>query len=80
MWKQGATAQPQGSVSSSPRLHTSWLFNSSELFTSGKYEISLNYSVTTLDIQDVMLSDSGNYTCEVLNELASEICKHEGHS
>lgn len=74
VWKQGATARLQGSVAGSPMLHTSWFFNNSELFTGGRYEISLRDGVASLEIQGVELSDSGNYTCEVLNESGCESC------
>lgn len=74
VWKQGATARLQGSVAGSPMLHTSWFFNNSELFTGGRYEISLKDGVASLQIQGVELSDGGNYTCEVLNESGCESC------
>lgn len=74
VWMQGATARLQGTVKGSPELHTSWFFNNSELSTGGRYEISLKDGSATLEIQDVMLSDSGNYTCEVLNESGCESC------
>uniref|UniRef100_A0A3B4WPY0 Ig-like domain-containing protein n=1 Tax=Seriola lalandi dorsalis TaxID=1841481 RepID=A0A3B4WPY0_SERLL len=37
-------------------------------------ELLLKNGVATLEIQEVMLSDSGNYTCEVLNESGCESC------
>lgn len=36
--------------------------------------MSLKGGVATLEIQDVTLSDSGSYTCEVLNESGCESC------
>lgn len=61
-------------VKGSPELHTTWFFNNSELSAGGRYGISMKDSVATLEIQDVILSDSGNYTCEVLNESGCESC------
>lgn len=74
VWKQGATARLQGSITGSPMLHTSWFFNNNELRSGGRYEISLKDGVASLEVQDVVLSDSGNYTCEVLNESGCESC------
>lgn len=74
VWKQGSTVRLQCSVKGSPELHTSWFFNNSELFAGGRYDIARKDGVTTLEIKDVMLSDSGNFTCEVLNESGCESC------
>uniref|UniRef100_A0A671TL56 Ig-like domain-containing protein n=1 Tax=Sparus aurata TaxID=8175 RepID=A0A671TL56_SPAAU len=74
VWKQGGTARLQCTVKGSPELHTSWFFNNSELSAGDRYGISLKDGVTTLEIKDVALSDSGNYTCEVLNESGCESC------
>lgn len=74
VWKRGATARLQGSVTGSPVLHTSWFFDNSELCTGGRYELSLKDGVASLEVQGVELSDSGNYTCEVLNESGCESC------
>uniref|UniRef100_A0A3B5ART8 Ig-like domain-containing protein n=1 Tax=Stegastes partitus TaxID=144197 RepID=A0A3B5ART8_9TELE len=68
VWKQGSAARLQCTVKGSPELHTTWFFNNSELSAGGRYAISLKDGVATLEIQDVMLSDSGNYTCDVLND------------
>uniref|UniRef100_A0A3Q0SKN3 Ig-like domain-containing protein n=1 Tax=Amphilophus citrinellus TaxID=61819 RepID=A0A3Q0SKN3_AMPCI len=68
IWKQGSTARLQCTIKGSPELHTTWFFNSSELPTGGRHAVSLKDGVATLEIHDVMLSDSGNYTCEVLND------------
>lgn len=74
VWKRGTTARLQGSVTGSPLLHTSWFFNNSELYTGGRYELSLKDGVAFLEVQGVELNDSGNYTCEVLNESGCESC------
>nr|XP_046259560.1 titin-like isoform X2 [Scatophagus argus] len=74
VWKRGSTARLQCTVKGSPELHTSWFFNNSELSGDDRYGISLKNGVAILEIQNVMLSDSGNYTCEVLNESGCESC------
>uniref|UniRef100_A0A3B4WTZ8 Ig-like domain-containing protein n=1 Tax=Seriola lalandi dorsalis TaxID=1841481 RepID=A0A3B4WTZ8_SERLL len=74
VWKQGSTSRLQCTIKGSPELHTTWFFNNSELSAGGRYSISLKNGVATLEIQEVMLSDSGNYTCEVLNESGCESC------
>lgn len=74
VWKQGSTARLQCSVKGSPELHTCWFFNGSLLSVGGRYEIGLKEGVTTLEIKEVMLSDSGSFTCEVLNESGCESC------
>lgn len=74
LWRQGGSARLQCTVKGSPELHTSWFFNSHELSAGGRYEVGLKDGVATLEIDDVSLSDSGNYTCEVLNESGCESC------
>ena len=74
MWKQGGTARLQCSVKGSPELHTSWFFNNSELCAGSRHGVSLKDGVATLEIKDIMLTDGGNYTCEVLNESGCESC------
>lgn len=74
VWKQGGTARLQCTITGSPQFHTTWFFNSSELPAGGRHAASLKDGVATLEIHDVMLSDSGNYTCEVLNECGCESC------
>ena len=73
-WKQGSSARLQCTVSSSPDLQMSWFLNDRELSSGDRYSISLKDSVATLELRSVMLSDSGNYTCEVLNESGCESC------
>lgn len=74
VWKQGSAARLQCAVKGSPELHTTWFFNDRELSAGDRYSISLKDDVATLEIQDVLLSDGGNYTCEVLNESGCESC------
>lgn len=74
IWKQGSTARLQCTVKGSPELHSTWFLNNSELSTGGRHAVGLKDSVATLEIHDVLLTDSGNYTCEVLNECGCESC------
>uniref|UniRef100_A0A3B4HB97 Ig-like domain-containing protein n=1 Tax=Pundamilia nyererei TaxID=303518 RepID=A0A3B4HB97_9CICH len=72
--KQGSTARLQCTVKGSPELHSTWFLNNSELSTGGRHAVGLKDGVATLEIHDVLLTDSGNYTCEVLNECGCESC------
>uniref|UniRef100_A0AAX7UY94 Ig-like domain-containing protein n=1 Tax=Astatotilapia calliptera TaxID=8154 RepID=A0AAX7UY94_ASTCA len=74
IWKQGSTARLQCTVKGSPELHSTWFLNNSELSTGGRHAVGLKDGVATLEIHDVLLTDSGNYTCEVLNECGCESC------
>lgn len=74
VWKQGSIARLQCSIKGSPELHTTWFFNDKELSAGGRYSMALKEGVTTLEIQDVVVSDGGNYTCEVFNEAGCESC------
>uniref|UniRef100_A0A3B3V3U7 Ig-like domain-containing protein n=1 Tax=Poecilia latipinna TaxID=48699 RepID=A0A3B3V3U7_9TELE len=74
VWKRGSTARLQCTVKGSPELHTTWFFNNSELSSGGRYAASFKDGVATLEINNVTLSDSGSYSCEVLNESGCESC------
>uniref|UniRef100_A0A3Q4N687 Ig-like domain-containing protein n=1 Tax=Neolamprologus brichardi TaxID=32507 RepID=A0A3Q4N687_NEOBR len=71
---QGSTARLQCTIKGSPELHSTWFLNNSELSTGGRHAVGLKDGVATLEIHDVLLTDSGNYTCEVLNECGCESC------
>uniref|UniRef100_A0A3Q4HVC9 Ig-like domain-containing protein n=1 Tax=Neolamprologus brichardi TaxID=32507 RepID=A0A3Q4HVC9_NEOBR len=70
----GSTARLQCTIKGSPELHSTWFLNNSELSTGGRHAVGLKDGVATLEIHDVLLTDSGNYTCEVLNECGCESC------
>uniref|UniRef100_A0A3Q3B781 TITIN n=1 Tax=Kryptolebias marmoratus TaxID=37003 RepID=A0A3Q3B781_KRYMA len=74
IWKQGSAARLHCTVKGSPELHSTWFFNNSELPAGGRYTTSFKDGVATLEISDVVLSDCGNYNCEVLNESGCESC------
>lgn len=74
VWKQGSMARLQCTVKGSPELHATWFFNNSEIPAGGRYAASFKDGVASLEISNVLLSDSGNYSCEVLNESGCESC------
>lgn len=74
VWKQGSNVQLQCSVRGSPELRTNWLYNNSVLHAGDRYAISLKDGIAALEIRDVTFSDSGNYSCEVLNNCGYESC------
>lgn len=73
-WKQGIAARLQCSVKGSPELHIHWFWNERELNDGDKYKISLKNGVAALEIMNLVVTDSGSYTCEVSNNAGSESC------
>uniref|UniRef100_A0A3B4YAV3 Ig-like domain-containing protein n=1 Tax=Seriola lalandi dorsalis TaxID=1841481 RepID=A0A3B4YAV3_SERLL len=73
-WKQGIAARLQCSIKGSPELHIHWFWNERELSDGEKYKISFKNGVATLEIMNLMVTDSGSYTCEVSNNAGSESC------
>uniref|UniRef100_A0A8C6WZG7 Ig-like domain-containing protein n=1 Tax=Neogobius melanostomus TaxID=47308 RepID=A0A8C6WZG7_9GOBI len=67
-------ARLQCAVKGSPELRVVWFFNDSELTPSGRFSAGFKDGVATLEVQQVALSDAGNYSCEVLNDSGSDIC------
>lgn len=74
VWKKGVAARLQCSVKGSPELHVTWFKNDKELSTSDKYKITFVDALAVIEFFDVSVDDSGNYTCEVLNESGCESC------
>uniref|UniRef100_A0A4W5NUB2 Ig-like domain-containing protein n=1 Tax=Hucho hucho TaxID=62062 RepID=A0A4W5NUB2_9TELE len=68
MWKQGIAARMQCTVKGSAELKASWFLNDKELSDGDKYKITFKAGLATLEIIDVNVLDSGNYTCEVSNK------------
>ena len=73
-WKQGITARLQCTVKGSPELHIHWYRNEIELNDGEKYKTSFKNGAATLEITNVVVLDSGSYTCEVSNNAGSESC------
>lgn len=73
-WKQGIAARLQCTVKGSPQLHIHWFWNERDLSDGEKYKISSKNGVATLEIMNLLVMDSGSYTCEVSNNAGSESC------
>lgn len=73
-WKQGIAARLQCTVKGSPELRIHWFWNEIVLSDGEKYKISFKGGVSTLDIVNLLVTDSGSYTCEVSNDAGSESC------
>uniref|UniRef100_A0A665TP19 Ig-like domain-containing protein n=1 Tax=Echeneis naucrates TaxID=173247 RepID=A0A665TP19_ECHNA len=71
-WKQGIAARLQCTIKGSPELHIHWFWNETELSDGEKHKTSFKNGVATLEIMNVLVSDSGSYTCEVSNNAGSE--------
>uniref|UniRef100_A0A3P9CS19 Ig-like domain-containing protein n=1 Tax=Maylandia zebra TaxID=106582 RepID=A0A3P9CS19_9CICH len=66
-WKQGIAARLQCTIKGSPELHIHWFWNERELNNGDKYKISFKSGVATVEIMNLLVTDSGRYTCEVSN-------------
>lgn len=73
-WKQGVAARLQCTVKGSPELCIHWFWNEIELSDSDKYKVSFKGGVAALEINNLAVLDSGNYTCEVSNNAGSDSC------
>lgn len=73
-WKQGIAARLQCTIKGSPELHIHWFWNERELNNGDKYKISFKSGVATVEIMNLLVTDSGRYTCEVSNNAGSESC------
>lgn len=61
-------------IKGSPELHVTWFLNEKPLSSSEKHKITFKTGQATLEIINLSESDSGNYTCEVMNEAGCESC------
>lgn len=73
-WKQGVAARLQCTVKGSPKLCIHWFWNEIELSDDDKHKVSFKGGVATLEIMNLVVTDSGSYTCEVSNNAGSESC------
>ena len=67
-------ARLQCSVKGSPELHIHWFWNDRELNDGEKYKLSFKNGVAILEILNLVVADSGRYSCEVSNNAGSESC------
>lgn len=74
LWKQGISARMLCTVKGSPELQITWFLNNNELSSSERHIITFKDGQATLEISELTVSDSGNYTCEVMNEAGCESC------
>uniref|UniRef100_A0A3B3ZPB3 Ig-like domain-containing protein n=1 Tax=Periophthalmus magnuspinnatus TaxID=409849 RepID=A0A3B3ZPB3_9GOBI len=74
IWKQGIAGRLQCTMKGSPELHIHWFWNERELSDGEKYKISLKSGVATLEFLNLVVSDSGSYTCEVSNNAGTDSC------
>uniref|UniRef100_A0A3Q3E3Q2 Ig-like domain-containing protein n=1 Tax=Hippocampus comes TaxID=109280 RepID=A0A3Q3E3Q2_HIPCM len=73
-WKQGIAARLHCTMKGSPELHIHWFWNERELSPGDKHKMSFTNGTATLEITNVLVTDSGRYTCEVSNNAGSESC------
>ncbi|KAJ8255364.1 hypothetical protein GJAV_G00204040 [Gymnothorax javanicus] len=74
LWKHGVTSRLQCTVKGSPVLHITWFLNDRELIPGEKHKMTFKDGQAVLEIKNACVVDSGNYTCEVLNEAGCESC------
>ncbi|XP_051980649.1 titin-like, partial [Xyrauchen texanus] len=74
LWKQGMSARLTCTVKGSPELHVTWFLTDKPLSSSEKHKITFKGGQATLEIFNLFESDSGHYTCEVMNEAGYESC------
>uniref|UniRef100_A0A8C6LA21 Ig-like domain-containing protein n=1 Tax=Nothobranchius furzeri TaxID=105023 RepID=A0A8C6LA21_NOTFU len=61
-------------IKGSPELHIHWYWNEQELSNGVKYKITFKNGAASLEILDLLVADSGTYTCEVSNNAGSDSC------
>lgn len=64
-------------VKGSPELHVTWFLNDKPISSSERHKITFKAGQATLEIIELSESDSGNYTCEVMNEAGCESCSSQ---
>ena len=58
-------------------MQVTWFKNNKELTESNTVRMSFVNSEPVLDITDVKVEDSGNYSCEAVNDVGSDSCSAE---
>ena len=73
-WKKGIVARLQCTIKGSPELSVHWFCNDRELSHGDRYKISFKNGAATLEMVNVLVTDSGTYICEVSNDAGSDSC------
>uniref|UniRef100_A0A8C4S6I9 Ig-like domain-containing protein n=1 Tax=Erpetoichthys calabaricus TaxID=27687 RepID=A0A8C4S6I9_ERPCA len=77
LMKPGQSKKFECQVTGTPVITVSWYRDGSEIISSGKYHISFDNSLVTLEITGASVDDSGLYVCEARNEAGSDSCSVE---
>lgn len=73
----GESVRLQCKLKGSPEIQITWFKNNKELNESNTIRMSFVNSEAILDITDVKVEDSGNYSCEAVNDVGSDSCSAE---
>lgn len=73
----GESARLHCKLKGSPVIQITWFKNNKELSESNTVRMSFVNSEAILDITDVKVEDSGNYSCEAVNDVGSDSCSTE---
>lgn len=73
----GESARLHCKLKGSPVIQVTWFKNNKELNESNTIRMSFVNSEAILDITDVKVDDSGNYSCEAMNDVGSDSCSSE---
>ncbi|KAM9664703.1 opioid-binding protein/cell adhesion molecule-like [Trichechus inunguis] len=73
----GESARLHCKLKGSPVIQVTWFKNNKELNESNTVRMSFVNSEAILDITDVKVEDSGNYSCEAVNDVGSDSCSTE---
>lgn len=73
----GESVRLQCKLKGSPEIQITWFKNNKELNESNNIRMSFVNSEAILDITDVKVEDSGNYSCEAVNDVGSDSCSAE---
>lgn len=71
---EGKLVKIEGRVTGSQPMSVSWFKDSSEIYSSDKYDISFKSNVAVLCIKSSKMADSGRYSCQASNEAGKASC------
>lgn len=71
---EGKLVKIEGRVSGSQPMSVSWFKDSTEIFSSHKYDISFKSNVAVLCIKSSQVMDSGRYSCQASNDAGRASC------